>query len=232
MLTLGITASSLISKLTRVFTSSQNFTLPSGYSKMSVYILADGASASGNYVYADPGDSNGDGNYENSGEVEQYSGAGGGLRYSLDKPYTPGQSMNISKNGGYYALNEVIVNGTSYLSMRNAIGSSGQSQGAGNGGDGVFYGGNGGSRTHYYDPKVVGGGGAAGTTSAGGNGGYTGGASVYGARGSGISFTDDVSGITYTNGSGGTAYGGGGNQRGAYDANDAGQSGFIAVVFS
>jgi hypothetical protein len=227
MLTLGITASSLITSLTRVFTNSQNFTLPSGYSKMSVYILGDGAGASANYLYNDPNDENGDGNFENTGQTEKYGGAGGGLRYSLNKAYTAGQSMNITKNSGDFGFNQVIVNGTSYLMMRNATGSVPTSQGTGDGGDGVIYGGYGGyAGEGDFRPGY--GGGAAGTSGAGGSADVNTGV---GTRGAGISFKDSVSGVTYTNGAGGQQYGGGGTGRG-YGDTDSGFPGFIAVVFS
>lgn len=230
MTPIGITASSLVGTLTRVFTSSQNFTLPFGFSNMSVFILADGCRGDSRYIYADPGDSNGDGNYENTGQQTKRGGNGGNLRYALNKPFTPGQSLNMTKASGEGQLNEVIINGSTYMTLRNASSYGGitGSFADGTGGDGVRYGGAGDYRDESQgDYRRAAGGGAAGTTGNGGNAGIE----VPGVRGSGISFTDADSGIVYTNGAGQSSFGGGGYANGYYDSGP-GYPGFIALVFS
>lgn len=176
----------------QVRTASGSLTAPPGTKSLRMWALAPGGRAEGQ------------GNYG-------YGGGGGEMRAGHVISIAEGQSVSFNvqttQNTTITFNGSVIVQANTpprYYTSSSMQGGTGGFGGMGrNGGSGSS------GDVTYYGYEVAQGGGAGGADAAGTSALANGSSSYKGTRGSGRSFTDTETGVTYTNGSGSQLYGGG-----------------------
>jgi len=210
MLTLGtVSAQAVVAALVRrVRTANGDDTVPAGKTTCTAHLLAGGGNPFSEY---DP----------DTGNTTFYGGKGAEFRTGITFSVTSGSTVSFAAGAG----RSTVTYAGSLLgsAMPGDEGGAGGTGGTGKtGGSGGIAGGG-----------SAGGGGAAGST---GNGGVASGATG-GVRGTGASFTDTETGVTYVNGPGYSAstntqagYGGGGGYIGA-SAQAAG-GGFVVLEYT
>ena len=177
-----------IDPITKTFTGSTTYTIPSGYTKMDVFCVGGGG--------------NGGGKSSSSSYTSgQGGGAGGYTKTTKNISIASGQTLSISVGGGSYP----VGGGTALSGGTSSVSRSGTTLSSATGGGGVstnnVYGGNGGS------------GGGGGSYGGPGNGGASNGGSdgsIFGGKGQGTTTRafGESSGTLYAGGGGGGSFSG------------------------